>query len=183
MRPCSIVLWVLVLLVAVPGMAAGPIHSSTWLWQTYDGFSGPGLDTTKWSISRQENVRYTAHSGLNISSISIGEPWFELEATPALSLKAGTPFAVKLPFLITNASGQLAVVGIAIGPPVNQQDINIFTGWVKGQGYGMSGQLFASGLVARGSWTRARAVPDRANLDNPGTTRCHLRRNRVFRLL
>jgi hypothetical protein len=149
MKSLFVILCIVVMVIVVPGtVAVASMESPAWLWQTYDSFPGPGLNMAKWMVGEQTNVTYAVGGGLSISSTSTETPWFELEATPALPLNSAAPFAVKIPFHVTTVSGQLAIIGVTVGPPVEEQGGNqIFIGWTKGQGYGLSGQTFASGLV------------------------------------
>jgi hypothetical protein len=105
----------------------------TIAWQTYDAFSGPGLNSALWTLENENGSLTTGAAGLTLSPNSLsggGKNRIQIEST--LSVGQAGFLAVQAPFSVTNegapASGGAEAFQIEVDDYYGNNDATILWG-------------------------------------------------------
>ena len=105
MKRCFAVLCAVLMVGAISSVAgASPMDSI--VWQTYDTFPAPSLNTiTLWTVANNSGTLSTGTGGLTLSPISLSDVGKStLDITAQLTINNGAFFAALVPFSITNGA-------------------------------------------------------------------------------
>lgn len=110
-------------------------HLNLITWETYDSFSGSSLDTGLWrQLAGGEGSVTTGATGLTLTPLSLSDPGeSDLGIRATLPVVVGGYFAMRVPFVITNAVTALTgyvTLNIDLCGPVTELQCDSL--WVQG---------------------------------------------------